>query len=164
MKKNLKTIATSLTSLVFLVVGTSGVFLYFHLFERSVKELHEVIGLLFVAAAVFHVIFNFNAMKNYFTKKIFIIASLVIVAISLSFIIPNSTDTTPNPKKYIITSVLNAPIENAIEILGGDMDQLERLLKKESLLFNDEATIRQLAKSNAISPFKLVTMISKKID
>lgn len=164
MKKNLKTLATSLTTLVFLVVGTSGVLMYFHLFERSVKELHEILGLLFVAAAIFHVFFNFNSMKNYFTNKIFLISTLAILVISLSFIIPNSGNTAPSPKGVIITSVLNAPIEDAIEILGSDMDQFELKLKNEGLGLEDEATINQLAKNNKTSPFRIVDIIIKKAD
>lgn len=164
MKKNLKTLATSLTTLVFLVVGTSGVFLYFHIFERSVKELHEILGLVFVVAALFHVLFNFKAMKNYFTNKTFLLSTVVVVIISLSFIIPNSTNTAPNPKRVIINSVLNAPIEDAVIVLGSDMDQFELRLQKQGLMLNEEATINQLAKSNGTSPFRLIDIITQQED
>jgi len=164
MKKNLKTLATSLTTLVFLVVGISGVFLYFHIFERSVKELHEILGLLFVAAALFHLFFNFNSMKNYFKNKIFVFSSVVIVLVSLAFIIPNSQNTAPSPKGIIIKSVLNGTIEDSVAILGSDMDQLELKLKNVGITLKDEATINQLAKSNNISAYKIVDMITQKND
>ncbi len=163
MQKHQKTLATSLTALVFFVVGTSGVFLYFHIFERSVKELHELLGLVFVVAALFHVIFNFNAMKRYFSNKIFLASSVVVLIVSLAFIIPNSANADrPNPKLAIINTVLNAPIEDAVSILGNDMELLEEKLKNNNLILNEETTIRQLAKNNNVSPFKIVDLILEK--
>lgn len=164
MQKNQKTLATSLTALVFLVVGSSGVLLYFHLFERSVKELHETLGLIFVIAALFHVFFNFNAMKHYFKKKIFLISTAIIVVVSASFILANSTESKVNPKSVIITSVLNAPIEDAVQILGDDMDQFEQKLKAKGIVLKEEASINQLAKSNKTSPFKIIDIITQPAD
>ena len=85
-----KDIATSLTSLVFLVVGITGVMMYFHLFTSSVKDLHEILGLLFVVAALFHVLVNFKQMKQYFSKKIFLSLAVVVTIISSGFIINSS--------------------------------------------------------------------------
>ncbi len=56
MKFKLRDIATSSTTVVFFIVGLSGVMLYFKIFDSQVKELHEILGLAFVAAAVLHVL------------------------------------------------------------------------------------------------------------
>ena len=56
MTKNKKRdIATSITTLVFLVIGTTGVLMYFHIFDKYTKEMHEIFGLVFVAAVFLHV-------------------------------------------------------------------------------------------------------------
>jgi hypothetical protein len=155
MQKFTKTLATSLTALVFLVVGLTGVFMYFHLFEQYTKDLHEILGLLFVLTALLHVVFNFKAMKQYFSNKIFIASSIAILAISSVFILNTNSDA-PNPKKAIIVSVLNAPLEKAVQILGSDMDTLKVVLENNNLNFNKELSISQLAKANETSPFALI--------
>ena len=70
-KSQKRDIATSLTSLIFIVIGGTGVLMYFHLFDSYTKELHEIIGLFFVAVVFLHVFFNWNSMRTYFSKKVF---------------------------------------------------------------------------------------------
>lgn len=51
-------IATSLTAFLFLVIGTTGVLMYFHLLDNYTKKMHENLGLVFVLVILFHVFFN----------------------------------------------------------------------------------------------------------
>lgn len=57
MKLN-RNFVTPFISLVFLMVGISGLLMFLHLFDGYTEVLHEVFGLFFVICAVFHIILN----------------------------------------------------------------------------------------------------------
>jgi CDP-diglyceride synthetase len=151
-------IATSLTSLIFVIIAITGVLMFFHLFDNYTKQLHEIIGLFFVAAVFLHVIFNWKSMKTYFSKKIFIFSLVLVSVFSLSFIL-NTSDEGVNPKKVIITSVLNSPIEKTFDILGSDMSKASSKLKNVGIEINKSKTIAQIAKKNNKTPFEIVSII-----
>ncbi len=154
-----KDTATSLTTVVFTVIGISGVMMFFHFFDNYVKEMHEILGLVFVVVVFFHVFFNWKSMKKYFSKKVFLISSIIIFLVSLGFVANASTG--KSSKGMIIKSVLSAPIEDSIKVLGLDMDMVELKLKNANIKFEEEATLTQIAKSNDISPFKIVEIIKE---
>lgn len=54
---------------IFLVVGLTGIFMYFHMFDGFTEVVHEYFGLLFVGCAIFHVMLNWKALKSHFGKK-----------------------------------------------------------------------------------------------
>jgi len=151
-KATIKDIATSFTTTIFIVIATTGVMMYFHILDKYTKNLHEIIGLGFVVFAILHVFVNWKSMKSYFSKKIFLLSFIVVGMISVGFII--NTPTGENPKTTIIKSVLTAPIEDAVNILGVDMDLFELRLKIANIKFDNEVSISQIAKVNKISPFK----------
>jgi len=66
-------IATSATALLFTVIGTTGVLMYFHILDNYTKQMHEILGLAFVVAILLHIMVNFKNMKKYFSKKIFFV-------------------------------------------------------------------------------------------
>lgn len=159
-KSQKRDIATSLTSLIFIVIGGTGVLMYFHLFDSYTKELHEIIGLFFVAVVFLHVFFNWNSMRTYFSKKVFLISLLIVSIFSLSFILspkPEGGD----PKKNIIGSVLNASLDKSLAILGLDIDEANIKLEAMGIKINDAKSINDIAKANKKSPFEIVGIISK---
>lgn len=148
--------ATSLTTLGFAVVGISGVMMFFHFFDNYVKEMHEILGLVFVGIVFFHLFFNWKSMKNYFSKKVFLLSVIVAMGVVVGFV--SNAPTGTNPKGIIIQSLLNAPIEDSVSILGLDMETFQLKLKNANIIFNEETTISQIAKGNNISPFKVVAI------
>ncbi|QKF82427.1 DUF4405 domain-containing protein [Halarcobacter ebronensis] len=156
-----KDLATSLTTLIFLVVGISGVMLYFKIFNGQVKELHEILGLLFVAAVVLHLVANWKPMKSYFKKKIFIRVSLIVVVISAIFIF-QSANIGNDPKGLVLKSVVDAPIKSSLEVLGVDYESAKLKLTKENIQNVDANSIGDIAKANSASPFKIIAIITAK--
>ena len=151
--------ATSLTTLGFAVVGISGIMMFFHFFDNYVKEMHEILGLVFVGIVFFHVFFNWKSMKNYFSKKVFLLSVIVAMGVVVGF--TSNAPTGPNPKGIIIQSVLNAPLEDSVGVLGLDMEVFELKLKNANIILKEEASLNQLAKANKISPYKLVAIIKE---
>lgn len=160
-KGTIRDIATSFTTIIFLVIGISGIMMFFHFYDGSVKKLHEILGLVFVAAAIFHVIMNWKSMKNYFSKKIFISATIVIAIISGIFISQNLNNKT-NPKGLLMQKVLNAPILDSFQLLNGNYNEAMNKLKTQNIMILDNKSIMAIAKSNEVSPFKIVSIIIDK--
>lgn len=154
MKVWIRESATSLTSLVFVVVGGTGLMLYFHFFESSVKELHETLGLLFVAAALAHVFFNWKGMKRYFPKKLFA-AYAVAVALTAGVFIA-SAPTGPNPKRMLIDKALHAPLPVAFSLLGATPEAAAKLLGEKGIEIKGASSILEVAQQNGVSPFAVV--------
>ena len=159
-KASKKTLATSLTTFTFLVIGISGVMMFFHFFDMYVKDLHEILGLFFLGVVLFHVVYNFKSMKSHFTKKAFAFSALSIVAVSMAFVL--SVEDGNNPKKAMIMSMLNTPIENSTRVLGKNIFDVAKRLKLKGIVITKDDTIKGIAQKNKISPFKLVEMILQK--
>ncbi|WP_321311526.1 DUF4405 domain-containing protein [Halarcobacter sp.] len=161
MKFKFKDVATSMATVVFLVVAVSGLMLYFKIFNSQVKELHEILGLAFVAAAVLHVTANWKAMKNYFTKKIFISAALVVVVISGLFISQN-LDKGADPKGTALRSIINAPLDASLKVLAVDYDEAMMRLENANIKNLNKKSLGEIAKANGDSPFKIIAIITSK--
>lgn len=159
-KLKLRDIATSFTATMFIVMAITGILMFFHILDRYTKNLHEILGLAFVVAVIFHVIFNWKGMKSYFTKKVFAVASILVLAVALGFIA--NTKDGKNPKRVIIDSILNAPINNSFVILNGDVDMAKTQLESAGIMIKTADSIQEIADKNEVSPFKVVDIISIK--
>lgn len=159
-KSTIRDFATSLTTTVFLVIATSGVMMYFHFNSGMVKNLHEILGLLFVVAACFHVIMNWKSMKSYFKKKIFI-ASFIVISIISGVFISQSANKGTDPKRVLTTKVLNGSISDTFKLLNGSYEKSLLLLEKENIKLLNNTTILSIAKANKTSPFRIIAIITK---
>lgn len=158
--KNLhREIGTSLTALVFIVISITGILMYFHILDSYTKDLHEILGLAFVAVAILHVYVNFKPMKKYFSKKIFLASTALVVAVSLGFIL--------NPKQgggikhQILDSVLESPISKSFSVLNIDTNTAMSKLKSAGIKIENANSIQSIAKENKISPLKVANIILK---
>jgi membrane protease YdiL (CAAX protease family) len=156
-KASKRELATSLTIFTFLVIGMSGVMMFFHFFDDYVKELYEILGLFFVLVIFFHVFYNFKSMKNYFTKKMFGFSALAITIVSLVFIL--NTPDGQNPKRAIIMSMLDANLESSVMILNKDIVDVKSRLELKGITIQESDTIKSVAQNNKMSPFELVGII-----
>ena len=86
MKPN-RNYVTPFISLVFLVVGISGLLMFFHLFDGYTEVVHEILGLFFVVCAIFHIILNWKALKIHFKKGVFLPALFGVLTVSAILIV-----------------------------------------------------------------------------
>lgn len=153
--------ATSFTTLMFLAIGISGVMMFFHFYDKYVKEMHEILGLVFVAAALFHVIANWKAMRNYFSKKVFLFAVAVTLVVSAGFVV-KSLGEGENPKGLMMGRVLNGPSTITFQLLNGSYTKAVEKLKAQNIIVSENKSISEIAKENKTSPFRIVEIISSK--
>lgn len=153
-----KNMATSLTAVVFLIVGTSGIMMFFHIFDDYTKVLHEIFGLFFTVVVGFHVLYNWSSMKSYFNKKVFLISSIFVLVIGLVFILNSEED----EKIKIIKVVVYAPIESAVNTLGSDIKTVKIKFENEGIKFENEKSINEIATNNDLSPLEIIDVIITK--
>jgi hypothetical protein len=158
-KTQLRNLATSLTALLFLVIGGSGVLMFFHLFDSRITQMHEILGLVFVAAILMHLFYNRGSMRTYFAKKIFLIAALVVFATASAFIL--SAKGGESPKGMIIKAVLSAPLSDVSSLLGIDPADAKQRLTAKGIKELDQQSIGEIANANKISPFEMIAIINQ---
>ena len=153
-----KDIATSLTTFIFLVIGITGIMMFFHIFDKYTKDLHEILGLAFIAVVIFHVIFNFKQMKQYFSKKVFLGSAVLVSLISLGFIL--NTPEGDSTKKIIVGSIFNSHIDKTFVLFTDDISLAKQKLEKAGIKVGEATTIKKIAKANKTSPFKIIKVLS----
>ncbi|WP_024953741.1 DUF4405 domain-containing protein [Sulfurospirillum arcachonense] len=156
-----KDLATSITTFTFLIISITGVMMFFHVLDQYTKEMHEILGLAFVLFALFHIFFNWKSMKNYFKKKSFLLSAILTLVITVGFISNVGNKGGEHPSKMVISAVFNAPLNDAITILGKDVQLVNQKLEKSGILLEDANSILEISKKNHTSPYKIVQIISK---
>src|SRR5690606_6823768 len=158
MKLNRKYV-TPFISLVFLVVGLSGLLMFFHLFDGYTEVVHEYLGVFFVVCAVFHIILNWQALKIHFKRGVFIPALLGVLAISVTLIVGESIY--PPVDTIIINKIVKAPINDAFKALEVDYSEAYKRLKTNGISIEGATTIEAIWINNNADPEKVIDLIMK---
>ena len=156
-------LATSLTTFLFLVMAITGVFMYFHILDNYTKQMHEIMGLGFVAIVLFHVFYNWKSMRAYFSKKIFLYSAVTVFIISSGFIAnsiisPKNSDS----KRIIISSVLSAPLNDSLALFNTNIENAKFKLEEAGLKMGNATTFQEIARENRTTPFNIVSIITEK--
>lgn len=154
-----KKIATSLTSLVFLVIAVTGVLMYFHLFDKYTKSLHEIIGLVFVVFALFHVMFNFKAMKSYFKLKTFFISAAIVLIFSVVTI--TTTMKEGGAKGKVFDAMFQSDVNKVLVLFSDDYTEAKKKLEENGIFIGDAKNLDEVASNNSIHPFMIIDILSK---
>src|SRR5690606_22048435 len=112
---------TPFISIVFLIVGISGLLMFFHLLDGYTEVVHEILGVFFVICAIFHIILNWKALKIHFKKKVFLPALLA--ALTLSAVLVISEIMYPPIDLQIMDRIVKAPVKDAFTALNVDYNQ-----------------------------------------
>ncbi|MFB5946415.1 DUF4405 domain-containing protein [Albibacterium profundi] len=150
---------TPFISLVFLVVGLSGLLMFFHLFDGYTEVVHEYLGVFFVVCAVFHIILNWKALKIHFKRGVFIPALLGVLAISVTLIVGESIY--PPVDTIIINKIVKAPINDAFKALEVDYSEVYKRLKTNGISIEGATTIEAIWINNNANPEKVIDLIMK---
>ena len=158
MKLNRNYITPSI-SLVFLVVGLSGLLMFFHLFDGYTEVVHEYLGVFFVICAIFHIILNWKALKIHFKRGVFIPALLGVLAISVTLIVGESIY--PPADTIIINKIVKAPINDAFKALEVDYSEAYKRLETNGISIEGAITIESIWIKNNTDPEKVIDLIMK---
>lgn len=157
MKAN-RNYVTPFISLIFLVVGITGVLMFFHLFDGYTEVAHEFLGLFFVICAVFHIMLNWKALKIHFKKGVFIPAAFAVVIITALFTIQQHY----NPKVDTILEqrMRKAAIDDVFRALQVDSLEARRRLEANGISLEKVTTLEEIWMYNNVRPEKVFDLIT----
>jgi hypothetical protein len=150
---------TPFLSLVFLVVGSSGLLMLFHLFDGYTEVVHECLGTFFVICAIFHIILNWNALKIHFKKGVFL--PVLFGALTISGVLIVLERMHPPVDTTIINRVIKAPVDDAFRALGVDYFEVSKKLKAKGISIEKARTIEDIWINNNADPEKVIDLITE---
>ena len=148
---------TPFISLVFLVVGLSGLLMFLHLFDGYTEVVHEYLGIFFVICAAFHIILNWKALRIHFKKGVFIPALLGVLVLSVILIV--SERMSPPVDLIIFNKMVKAPINDAFRALDINYEKASEKLKENGLSIEEATTIEDIWINNDSNPEKVIDLI-----
>lgn len=148
---------TPFISLVFLVVGLSGVLMFFHLFDGYTEVVHEFLGLFFMICAVFHIILNWKALKIHFKKGVFVPAALAITVISGVFIYQQAAN--PKVDTVLLEKIIKAPIDDVLNVLQVDYSEAVERLETNGISMDGARTMEDIWVNNDADPEEVFDLI-----
>lgn len=155
--------STPVVFAVFAVSATTGVLLFFHLGERLIKELHEWMGVVFVAAASLHVVRNRHALAIHARKPVLWIAAAAALTTAAAFIVPSlgAREGGGEGTRRILRAVMDAPLEQVAPILATTAPALaERLTAAGYTVAAPSASLADIARASGRSPRELADVVA----
>ena len=156
MKLN-RNLITPFIFLIFLVVGLSGILMFFHVFDGYIEVVHELLGVTFVVFAIFHVIVNWIGLKSHFGKKVFVPAGIVVLLISLAFIVLEKMY--PPVDIVFAEKIVKAPISDSFKVLDVDYSEASKILEKNGITIGDAKTLEEIWIKNEADPEEVIDLI-----
>jgi hypothetical protein len=125
MKFTLRPWATPLVVGAFLLMGVTGVLMFFHVNTGLGKELHEWAGLVFVTGGLAHLWLNWRAFTTYLKRPLAAgIMGLGAVALGVSFLSIGGSGGPGEAIAGVMQSVGNAPVSVLAQLSGKSADDV----------------------------------------
>lgn len=156
--KQLRNYVTPFISLIFLVVGMSGVFMFLHLFDGYTEVVHELLGVFFVICALFHIMLNWKPLKMHFAKGVFIPAALGVALVSATIVVTQIFN--PKVDTIVIGRIIQAPIDDAFRALQVDFREACKRLEANGITMEGAATIEDIWINNGADPEEVIDLIT----
>jgi len=149
---------TPFISLIFFVVGISGILIFFHLFDGYTEVVHEFFGLFFFICAIFHILLNWKALKIHFKKGVFFPAALALAVISFLFIVEQQSS--PKVDTILLERISKAPIADVFKALQVDSLGAVKRLEANGIAIEGAATLEELWMNNDTNIMEVFDLIT----
>jgi hypothetical protein len=149
--------ATLLTASLFMVIGVSGVMMFFRLQRELVKPMHEWLGLLFVLAVVLHAVRNQRQFLALFAQMRMRILLVVVAAVAATFLALTPASK-PNPSRAATQALLKTKLHDLAPVLGVSVEALlVRLNGAGATGASAEMSLEAIASQGSVDPMALLT-------
>ncbi len=154
-------VITPITGALSLVIGISGVMLFFHFGEGLVKEAHEWLGMAFVAAILVHLALNWGAFKQHFRKPAAWVGTGMVSALSVMFLVASLSGTPhENPTRSIMRSIETTAVSDLAPVFKiSQSEMIEKLDKAGVEIETGRETLRELAGKSGINARRLIAAL-----
>lgn len=149
---------TPFISLIFLVIGITGMLMFFHLFDGYTEVVHEFLGLFFVVCAVFHIILNWKALKIHFKRGVFLPAALAVAVISALFIVQQHYH--PKVDTIVLNRIVKAPVDDVFKALQVNSAEAVRRLEGYGISIEGAVTLEDIWINNDADPEQVFDLIT----
>jgi hypothetical protein len=158
----LRKYATQATTALAIVVGVTGVMMFYRIAKAQVEGMHEWLGLAFVAVAALHVFRHrqgFVAMLRQPRMGAFFAAA----ALAAAAFVVLSPPKQGNPFRQITQMTTNAPLTALAPLMGIPADELVKRLQEAGLtVTSTDQSIESLAKAQGRDPIGVMVGLLKK--
>lgn len=153
--------STPVSVAVFTVSATTGVLLFFHLGERLIKELHEWMGVVFVAAALLHALRNGRALVVHARSPVLWVAVAAALGTAAAFIVPSlgAREGGGEGQRRLMQAVMAAPLGQVAPILSTTVPALSERLGAAGFKVEGAASLMDIAKASGRSPRELAEVV-----
>ncbi|GAA4520942.1 MULTISPECIES: DUF4405 domain-containing protein [Sphingobacterium] len=152
-----RNIVTPFISLIFVVVAITGMLMLFHLWDGYTEVLHEVLGLLFVFCAAFHILLNWKSLRGHFKKGVFLPAALAVLVLSAILVVAEITY--PPVDLQIMERLTKAPVEDALKALGVDYTTAATRLQQKGVSLEEIVIFEDLWRHHDMDAEEVIDML-----
>jgi hypothetical protein len=142
-----------------LVVGVSGLMMFFHLNVGLVKSMHEWLGLLFVAAIVLHLLNHWLPFSRYFSDNIAraVLAGVLLLAVGWMLVAGGGE---ASPAKRMLAQVQQAPLSAVAGIQQQPVAELVARLRSAGVdVASDSQSLADIAAANKREATELIGIV-----
>ncbi len=157
-----RSFVTPLVTATFAIVGLSGVLMLLHVKNATVKESHELVGLLFVIAAAVHLALNWSCFLTYLRKPLTITLGVVVIALVVLMFagsqggIPGG----PHAMMEIARRVETASLAQAAPVFGVNVEESLTLLREQGLrVESQDDRIADIARNNGKNAAEILSLL-----
>jgi len=153
MSARFKKYITAISAALFLVVAVSGLAMFFHVGEDLVKEMHQWLAVIFVAAIGLHIFRNWGGMMTYVRRRT-IMAPVALAALAAAaFIVPAALSGGEDPRHILMQSLQEAKLADLGRVLDVPADSLVARLEKEGFTVGStEQRLSEIASGSGKPP------------
>ncbi|MEN6576905.1 MAG: DUF4405 domain-containing protein [Phycisphaerales bacterium] len=143
-------LVTPVTTASFVIVALTGVLMLVDVKSATIKELHEMVSILFVVAAGVHLALNWNCFASYLRKPLTIVLGVVVVVlVVLMFAGSEGGSRGGRSPMEIFARIEAASLAQVAPVLGIPVEESVTLLKAKGLQVSSEnESIADIAKKN----------------
>jgi len=152
---------TQATIAVSLVVGISGVLLFFNLAKVQVHALHEWLGMLFVLIAVLHVVRHRAIFASMLRQPRQYVLLGLAGATMLAFVVASGGREGGNPIHGLADRAFAAPLTQLAPVVGLETEEAQRRLAAGGIVVDDPASqsLKSLAATSHTDPRRLLALL-----
>ena len=158
--KHLRAYATPLTIGTFLIMGATGILMFFHTNTTLNKVVHEYVGLVMVAAVLLHVVLNWRAFQTYFKRPValtLMTASAVMLAASFVSLGDDAGDARPDI--IALQMVSSASLTDLAPLMGTDAENLIAKLAEQGVTATADQTLIDLSDGDMRGAISLLSAV-----
>lgn len=155
-----RNIITPITGVLSLIIGLSGVMLFFHFGEGLVKGVHEWLGIAFAVIMLVHLGLNWSAFKKHFSKPAAWVGTGVVTSICAIVLVASlSNPSGGNPMHAIIQSIETTPVSDLAPVFKISQSEMVKKLGQAGIEMNGRETLQELAGKNGVATRRLIATL-----